>query len=90
MVIVEHRTELQTREIVGLRKAIGALTEQRKRKKNYIRTEESLTVGDVHELRVEKNGAGGKVAKQLVTRVDAQRHCRRCGKTGQIVSMLTR
>jgi hypothetical protein len=38
---------LQTREIAGLRKAIDTLTEQRSRKRKYIRTKESLTVRDV-------------------------------------------
>ena len=60
MAIVEHRTELPTREIVGLRKAIGALTEQCKRKRNYVRTEESLTVGDVHDLTAERTVRVGR------------------------------
>jgi hypothetical protein len=45
MAIMGHKSELQAREIVGLWKAIDALAEQRKPKKKYNRTKESLTVG---------------------------------------------
>ena len=37
---------------------------------------------DVQELMSEKDGGGEEAAEQLAKRVRAQRHCRRCGKTG--------
>jgi hypothetical protein len=55
---------LQTRDIGGLREAIDALIEQRKRKRKYIRTEESLTVGEVQGLIAEKDGGGEDAAKR--------------------------
>ena len=78
--IMGHNSVLQTREITGLRKAIDAMVEQRGRKRKYIRTEESLTVGNVLDLMAEKEGGGEKAAEQPAKRVRAYRHCGRCGK----------
>ena len=58
------------------------LTEQRSRKRKYIRTEESLMVVKVQDSIAEKGGGGGEATEQPVKRVRAQRHCRRCGKAG--------
>ena len=77
-----HNSVLPTREIAGLRKAIDAMVEQRGRKRKYIRTEDSLTVGNVLDLMAEKEGGGEKAAEQPAKRVRAHRHCGRCGKTG--------
>jgi hypothetical protein len=68
MAIMGHKSELQAREIAGLRKAIDALTEQCKRKRKYIRTEESPTVGDVQDLMAEKDNGGEDAAKQSAKR----------------------
>jgi hypothetical protein len=65
-----------------VRKAIAALTEQRSGKRRYVRTEETLTVGDVQDLIAEKDGSGKEAAEQPVKRVCKQRHCGRCGKIG--------
>ena len=73
---------LQACKLADVRKAIAALTEQRSRKRRYIRTEETLTVGDVQDLIAEKDGGGEEAAKQPAKRVCKQRHCGRCGKTG--------
>jgi hypothetical protein len=67
--------------MAGMRKAIAALTEQRSRKRRYIRTEETLTVGDVQDLMTEKDGGGEEAAGQPAKRVRKERHCGRCGKT---------
>lgn len=82
MAIIGHNSVLQTREIAGLRKAIEAAAEQHKRKRKYIRTEESLTVGEVLDLMAANKGGGGEAAEQPEKRVRAQRHCGRCGKAG--------
>ena len=79
---IGHNSVLQTREIAGLRKAIDAMTEQRSRKRKYIRAEESLTVGNVLDLIAEKDGGGEEVPEQRAKRVRRQRHCGRCGKPG--------
>ena len=62
---------LQTREIAGLRKAIDILIEQRSCKRKYIRTEESLTVGDVQDLIAEKEGDSSEDAEQPAKRARA-------------------
>jgi hypothetical protein len=80
--VLGHNSVLQAREMAGIRKAIAALTEQRSRKRRYIRTEETLTVGDVQNLIAEKDGGGEEAAEQPAKRVRKQRHCGRCGKTG--------
>jgi NADH pyrophosphatase NudC (nudix superfamily) len=82
MAIMNHISVLQARELAGMRKAVAALTEQRSRRRRYIRTEESLTVGDVQDLMTEKNGGGKEAAEQPAERVRKERHCGRCGKTG--------
>jgi hypothetical protein len=80
--VIGHNSVLQNKEIAGLRKAIDTLTEQRSRKRKYIRTEESLTVGDVQDLIAEKEGDGGEEAEQPAKRARAQRRCGRCSKPG--------
>jgi hypothetical protein len=80
--VIGHNSVLQTREIAGLRKAIDTLTKQRSRKRKYIRTKESLTVGNVQDLIAEKEGDGGGETEQPAKRARAQRSCGRCGKTG--------
>jgi hypothetical protein len=82
IVFISHTSVLQERELAGMRKAIAALTEQRSRKRRYVRTEETLTVGDVQDLIAEKDGGGEEAAEQPAKRVSKQRHCGRCGKTG--------
>jgi hypothetical protein len=82
MAIIGHNSVLQARELAGLWKSINALTEQRSRKRKYIRTEESLTVGDVQDSMAEKDGGGKEAAEQHAKRVRKERHCGRCGKTG--------
>jgi hypothetical protein len=82
MAVISYNSVLQARELAGVRKAIAALTEQRSRKRRYVRTEEALTVGDVQDLIAEKDGGGKEAAEQPVKRVCKQRHCGRCGKTG--------
>ena len=80
--IIGHNSVLQARELAGVRKAIAALTEQRSRKRRYIWTEETLTVGNVQDLITEKDGSREQAAEQPAKRVRKERHCGRCGKTG--------
>ena len=82
MLIISHNSVLQACELAGVRKAVAALTKQRNRKRRYIRTEESLTVGDVHDLITKKDSGGKEAAGQPAKRVRKEKHCGRCGKTG--------
>jgi hypothetical protein len=47
MVFISCTLVLQERELAGMRKAIAALIEQRSCKRQYVWTEETLTVGNV-------------------------------------------
>jgi hypothetical protein len=47
MLIISYNLVLQACKLAGVRKAVAALTEQRSRKRRYIRTEEALIVGNV-------------------------------------------
>jgi hypothetical protein len=80
--IIGHNSVLQARELAGIRKAMAAMTEQRSRKRKYIWTEESLTIGDVQDLMAEKDCGVREAAKQPAKRVRKDRHCGRCNKTG--------
>jgi hypothetical protein len=82
MALISYTLVLQARKLAGVRKAIAALTEQRSRKRRYIQTEETLTVGDVQDLIAEKDGGGKEAAEQPAKKVRKERHCGRCGKTG--------
>ena len=81
MAIIGYNAVLQSRELAGIRKEMATLTEQRGRKRKYIRAEESLTVGDVQDLIAEKDGSSKEVGEQPIKRVRARRHCGCCGKT---------
>jgi hypothetical protein len=61
---------------------MAALTEQRSLNRTYVRTDESLTVGNVQDLIAETNSGGKEAAEQRAKRVRKERHCGRCGKTG--------
>jgi NADH pyrophosphatase NudC (nudix superfamily) len=82
MLIISHNLVLQACKLAGVRKAVAALIEQRSRKRRYIQTEETLTVGDVQDLITEKDSGSKEAARQPAKRVRKERHCGRCGKTG--------
>ena len=73
---------LMRQEMAGLRKAVEVATEVKSRKRKYIRTAETLTVGEVADLIAEKEGGGQEGGGEPGKRVRTQRHCGRCSKTG--------
>lgn len=73
---------LMRQEMAGLRKALEIATEVKSRKKKYIRTAETLTVGEIADLIAEKDSGGPKEGRESLKRVRVQRHCGRCSKTG--------
>jgi hypothetical protein len=77
-----HETVLMRQEMAGLRKAVEIATEVKGRKRKYIRTAETLTVGEIADLIAEKEGGGQKEGGESLKRVRTQRRCRRCGETG--------
>jgi hypothetical protein len=69
-------------EMAGLRKAVEIATEVKGRKRKYIQTAETLTVGEIADLIAEKEGGGQKEGGEPSKRVRTQRRCRRCRETG--------
>ena len=69
--IIAHNSVLQTGEIAGLHEAMDAMLKQYGLKRNYIRAEESLKVGEVLDLMAEKEGDSEKAAEQPAKRVRA-------------------
>ena len=69
-------------EIAGLQKAVEVATEVNSRKRKYIKTAETLTVGEVADLIAKKEGGRQEEGREPVKRVRTQRRCGRCGETG--------
>ena len=65
-----------------LQSVVEAATARKKRKRRYIRAEETLTVGEVADLVATKEGNGCKDGRTPAKRVRAERRCGRCGETG--------
>ena len=79
---IGHESVLMRQEMAGLRQAVEIATEVKSRKRKYIRTAETLTVGEIADLIAEKDGGGPKEGGESSKRVRAQRRCGRCGGTG--------
>jgi hypothetical protein len=62
---------LMQQEIAGLRKAVEIATEVKGRKRKYIQTAKTLTVGEIADLIAEKDGSrqveGGEPVKKVRT-----------------------
>jgi hypothetical protein len=56
-------------------------TEVKSRKRKYIRTAETLIVGEIADLIAKKDGSGLKEGRKSLKRVRAQRRCGRCRET---------
>ncbi|KAF9730205.1 putative transposase [Paraphaeosphaeria minitans] len=65
-----------------MRSAIEELTKRKGRKRQYIRVEESLTVGEVINLLAEKASSSGEEGETPAKTVRSERHCGRCGEVG--------
>jgi hypothetical protein len=69
-------------EIAGLCKAVEIATEVKSRKRKYIKTAETLTVGNVSNLIAKKEVSSQKEGREGVKRVCTQCRCGRCRETG--------
>lgn len=79
---IAHEMVLMREEMVRLRDATEAATKRKSRKRRYVRTEETLTVGEVADLVAAKEGISRDDGETPATRVRKERHCRRCGEIG--------
>jgi hypothetical protein len=69
-------------EQARMRSAIDELTKRRSRKRKYIRTEETLTVGEVQDLIAEREGKEHNTSKGPARKVRSTVHCGRYSKKG--------
>jgi hypothetical protein len=77
-----HEIVLMRQEMAGLRKAVEIVIEVKRRKRKYIRTAKTLTVGEIADLMAEKEVGGQKEGGESLKRVRTQRRYRRCRETG--------
>ena len=79
---IAYNMVLVQEEMGRLRDAIEASTKRKSRKRQYIRTGETLTVGEVSELIAAKEGSSRNDSETPAKRVRKERHCGRCRETG--------
>jgi hypothetical protein len=77
-----HETVLMQQEIAGLCKAVEIATEVKGRKRKYIQTAETLTVGKIANLIAEKDSSRQVEGRESSKQVRTQRRCGRCRETG--------
>jgi hypothetical protein len=65
-----------------MQSAINELTKRRSRKQKYIRTEETLTVGEVQDIITKREGKERNTSKGPARKVRGAVHCRRYSKKG--------
>ena len=78
---IAYNMVLVQEEMGQLRDAIEASTKRKSRKRQYIRTEETLTVSKVSELIAAKEGSSRDNSETLAKRVRKERHCGCCRET---------
>jgi hypothetical protein len=79
--IAHNRVLLQEGQ-ARMQSAIDELTKRRSRKRRYIRTEETLKVGEVSDLIAKRKGSRREACETPTKRVRGERHCGRCGEKG--------
>jgi hypothetical protein len=80
---IAHEMVLMREETARLQEAVDAATKRKSRKRRYIQTEETLTVGEVSDLVAEMEGSRRNDGEQPAKRVCAERQCGHCSKMGQ-------
>ena len=73
---------LMREEVAALREALDTANKRKSRKRRYVRTEETLTVGEVQEVLAEQRGSSYSDSESASKRVRGERRCRRCKQTG--------
>jgi hypothetical protein len=69
-------------EIARLRDAVEVATHRKKRKRRYIQTDKTLTIGEVSELLAIEERSRRNDCEKPVKRVCVTRRCKRCGESG--------
>ena len=76
---------LMMEEMSSLREALDKSNKRKSRKRRYVRTEETLTVGEVQEILAEQAGNSHSDGESASKRVRGERRCGRCNQTGHNV-----
>lgn len=79
---MSHKMTLVIDEIAKLREALEESNKRKSRKRRYVRTEETLTVGEVQEVLAEQAGSSRGDGDSASKRVRGERRCGRCKQTG--------
>ena len=69
-------------EVATLQEALDIANKRKSRKRRYVRTEETLTVGEVQEVLAEQAGSSRGDGESASKRVRGERRCGRCKQTG--------
>ena len=76
-----HKMTLMMEEMGTLRVALDESNKRKSRKRRYVRTEETLTVGEVQEVLAEQAGSSRGDGESASKRVRGERRCGRCKQT---------
>ena len=76
-----HKMTLMMEEMGTLRAALDESNKRKSRKRRYVRTEETLTVGKVQEVLAEQAGSSRGDGESASKRVRGERRCGRCKQT---------
>ena len=77
-----HKMTLIIEEMGTLQAALNELNKRKSRKRRYVRTEETLTVGEVQEVLAKQAGSSRGDGESASKRVRGERRCGRCKQTG--------
>jgi hypothetical protein len=77
-----HKMVLLTEKITTLQEALDESNKRKSRKRRYVRTEETLTIGEVQEVLAEQAGSSRGDGESASKRVRGERRCGRCKQTG--------
>ena len=77
-----HKMTLMMEEMSTLRAALDESNKRKSRKRRYVRTDETLTVGEVQEVLAEQAGSSRGDGESASKRVRGERRCGRCKQTG--------
>ncbi|RMZ66316.1 DDE superfamily endonuclease [Pyrenophora seminiperda CCB06] len=79
---IAYKMVVVQEEIGRLEEAVNILTKHKTRKRQYISTEKTLTVGEISNLIAEKEGGRREDGETPAKRVRTQRRCGRCSEFG--------
>jgi hypothetical protein len=79
---IAHNMVLLQEGQARMQSAIDELTKRRSRKRKYIRTEETLTVGEVQDIIAKREGKERNTSEGPARKVRGAVHCGRCGEKG--------